>query len=204
MGAKDRLGQKHIEAFHEIKRLFFPRWDLRGQWRVRHQTPGGHARLGGGRCYSESKLILLSEVSMEKEELWCLIIHEICHSSISGHGKRWKARMRKAAERAKMLGFERLGEKLLKNIDGYNADWNEIKGDWIHGFPTAVYGKIEDILLDCPDITYTILVKYLARELCLSPKEFRKKYKRARKVFDDAKKEMTEWRHPIKNSLLKS
>ena len=49
--------------------------------------------------------------------LQLVLIHEICHAiSSSGHDKKWKTRMSKAAERATRIGQKELSQMIKDDI----------------------------------------------------------------------------------------
>src|SRR5688500_16516148 len=65
--------QRHWRA---VRKAYFPRWDLRGEWKVQ-AVPGSPCN---GECSSEKKLITLTPpASGDRTELDLVLIHEVCH-----------------------------------------------------------------------------------------------------------------------------
>ncbi len=101
--------------FLEIKRLFFPRWDRDNHWRVSKRSK----RRLHGHCDTERRVIEIVIQYSDPDKRDKLLIHEICHAVADmGHGRKWQARMEKAAQRADQLGRHRLAELLREEIVG--------------------------------------------------------------------------------------
>jgi hypothetical protein len=178
---------KHL--FKQIKREFFPNWDRMNQWKIRRGSrskwkSGGQQFFTheSGFCDREKKTIFVSD-SMDNE---LVIIHEICHAVASGgHGVVWQERFRKAATRAAALGKAELSSQILYEIGKYHE---ELK--YLQGAATAVYGQIENGLLDSPTATFDDILNWICCENGSTPEETLKFAKKAREVYERAKKRM--------------
>jgi hypothetical protein len=103
------------EAYEYIRENFFQRWYRNKQWVVR-LIPRLPAH---GKCNDKKKEIQLQCVSDDEDSLHVLLIHEICHAFGSGHGKKWFARMLRAADDAKNMGRNKLAGMLEEEVDEY-------------------------------------------------------------------------------------
>lgn len=105
-------------AFGDVRKIYFPRWDLRGQWavkKVRHLPVSAPVI-----AYTNHSLktIFINYLPKSKDNLYSLLIHEICHGITSGqHKKGWRNRILKAAGKARKIGNARLVKKILMDID---------------------------------------------------------------------------------------
>ena len=105
-GAMGRLEAR----FQEIRRAFFPRWDRARQWRVLSGTRSGPPAVSGF-CQRREKTIYVNEPA--DGDLNLVLVHEICHAvTVDKHGPRWRARMRRAAERATELRMPSLARRI--------------------------------------------------------------------------------------------
>jgi hypothetical protein len=187
--------------FNQIKREFFQKWDLKNQWKIRK---GSH-----GRWKSEGKQFSTSESGYcdpEKKTIWLndsselVIIHEICHAVTTGrHGKKWQQRFKKASDRAAEIGKGELSAQILEEIMGYKKAIKLGVGSKLD-----IYGLIEDWVLESPNISFDEIVNGVCQEIATVPKEFLSYFKRARPVYDRARKEalrqlalITEFRRKI-------
>jgi hypothetical protein len=115
-----------------------------------------------------------------------LLIHEICHAVVdTGHGKKWLDRMEKAAKRADALGRSRLAEMLREEVVAY------LEAD---GKPEQVYNEIRDALADNSSLTFLQIKRWLAGQYGLLVSEVCKMFRRAEKVFQEAKRDALEQR----------
>jgi hypothetical protein len=164
------------KSFEFVRKVFFPRWDRARQWGVKRvwHLPAQ------GRCDRASKNILIKDQSPQEDELNCLLIHEISHAVSSPyHGRCWQDRMMKAGVRAekighsvlaKMLGEEVKRQKLIpKNID------------------REAYDLIYDMVTALPYIKFNSLITRVASEYGMYPREFKVRFKRSKKIFNQAK-----------------
>lgn len=166
-------------SFEFVRISFFPKWDKNQEWNIKRvwHLPAQ------GKCDRISKNILIKEISPEEDELHCIVIHEICHASSSPyHGKRWQERMFKAGERAERLGFK----ELSKLIDEEAKTYRQIPKN-IH---REAYDLIYDTVTAYPYIKFDNMIAHVAKEYGMYPKEFKKRFKRSRKIFRQAKEFM--------------
>jgi hypothetical protein len=94
-------------AFKFIRETFFPKWDKVGSWRVKIKKDLSSQ----GICNARAKSILIQREKPISGSLFLLLVHGICHSvaAPSGHGKRWKERMLRAAGVANRIDCHRIG-----------------------------------------------------------------------------------------------
>lgn len=165
---KDRLQ----EAFKYVRQSFFPKWDKNSEWIVKLDLNlPSH-----GRCFIETKTISLSYLPNEDDALYSLLIHEICHSSIPGHKKKWFDRMLKASKTADKLGHTKLSEMLWKEVNSYK--------DSPIIYARDIYAKIRDALVDEPNASYESIINWIAQDLGWYSKEVEKTYKQCKKVYN--------------------
>ena len=137
-----------------------------------------------GLCHSEDKKILVGIVPQKVDELRTLLIHEICHSSAFGHGKRWSGRMLEAAERAEKAGWLIEADLVRAEVEMYR------KSPKITA--SLVNEQISDCLIENPNVSYENVIAYLASEYGMYVGDFEKRYKSCRKVYDKARIEQQE------------
>ena len=170
MGDKQRLQ----DAFKYVRKTFFPRWDKNNQWSVRivHDLPIE------GRCEKGIKTVSLQYVSGDEDKLHLLLIHEICHSSASGHSKKWSSRMLKAATRAEKAGCSNVADLIRKNV----AETE--KAASVNA--SLVYDCIRSrlILGDKLDESYEDFINSVACGVGMYPDELEKKFKQCRKIYN--------------------
>jgi hypothetical protein len=167
-----------------VRASFFPRWDRARRWRVAfvHDLDGAM-----GRCCPESRTIKLTHLP-EGEAGVALLIHEIGHAAThQGHGKKWLARMKKAASIAEATGRHELAGHLQEMVDQYCAPTSTVTA-------ADVYWGIEGVVRDYEQAQFTQVVDCVRRDYGLSRRDFLRRYRRARQVFDRAKKEVAESR----------
>ena len=179
------MGDRLREAFIYVRETFFPRWDIERQWTVRLHDFAPY--------YSQSdpktKTITLNYVSDKDDFLQRLLIHEICHIvTAQQHGKRWQERYLKAATKAKELGRKFLATLIAEDIELYTNPDKQAPMT-----PTDIYRRIEDIVLDAPTIQYQDLISRVAWDYGMIPREFLKRYKRCREVYDRIRRGAKEW-----------
>ena len=128
--------------FAEICRDYFPRWRNAVHWTVREGSRDqwvddqGETRytMEQGYCDSESCTIWVSNLNK------ATLIHEICHAVTGpGHGKRFWARMRQAAQRAEARGETDLAAQLQKKVETCAT----------HNVPTTashVYRRVDEVV----------------------------------------------------------
>lgn len=164
------------QDFERIKRLFFPRWDRAGLWRVTtNSSYGVH-----GRCDQERKRIEIVFLSDNPDEHDRLIIHEICHAVTNGgHETRWQDRMEAAAKQADKLKRTTLAILLRSEVIVYRNTPRSID---------IVYGEIEDAMLESPNLTLAQIKKWIGQNHGILSKDVCKIFKRTKAVYLKAKK----------------
>ena len=163
------------QHFLEIKRQFFPRWDRDNLWRIRTSS----YRNVHGYCDIKRRVVEVVARYDNPDEQDCLLIHEICHAVASlGHGKKWFARMEKAASRAKQLGRHKLALILRNEINDYQ---NKPEGK------EQAYQAIENMLIDNPSYTLLQVKRQIARDYGLLLSQVPKFLPRFQKVYREAK-----------------
>jgi hypothetical protein len=177
-----RLERLMEQSWQQVRQEFFPRWDREKRWRLSFRG----IRLNGchGCCDDRTRTIRIGMLSDDPEKRSRLLIHEICHAIYPGHGRPWQRRLAKAAQRAAQLGRERLADLIRQEIEGYRQSIQDGEGT-----PALVYQQISDIVSGSPHLTYANVERYLRNEQAMTIAEFRKHYKRARKVFAEAKRD---------------
>jgi hypothetical protein len=170
------------EEFQVIREQFFPRWDRAGRWRIRQVADLNGAQ---GQAHAETRTIRITHLP-EGDEGTLLLIHEIAHAVGNwGHGKKWQARMEQAAVTAEGMDRTELAEVLRKEIAGY-------KDPVVRVTAGLVYQEISDAAAEVPDLTFFQVVDCLRRDYGLSRKEFLNRFRRARTVFDQERREEEE------------
>jgi hypothetical protein len=186
----NKMSSDYPKEFQYVKETFFPTWDKQGLWRLElaEDLNGATAY-----CKTEPKTIeVLKSVGFDK--LRVILIHEISHAVTScGHGKPWLSRMEKAAQKAERLGMNDLAQQIRSGLDWY--------GEAPH-YRQVIYTQIVDAVISQPDADFMTLISVVGREYGISGEELLESCKRARKVYDQAKKEALEHRR-IREELLK-
>jgi hypothetical protein len=173
--------RKLRKEFEYVRKSFFPLWGKKREWRIKKvwHLPSK------GRYDNINKRILIKFIPDDKEELYGLLIHEISHLASSYHGKKYLNRLSKARDRAKQLGLKTLAEIIQDDVRKY-TECQELYDN--------TYQMIQDAVMDVPKISWTDLLRYAAHQRGMYPKEFLRRYKRAKKIFLSAKKEIKEER----------
>lgn len=170
-----------IQHFDHIRQTFFPRWEAGKGWCIVVADDLDGAQ---GKCNTELKQIQI--VSHPKgDELTGLIIHESAHAVAGGdHGKRWMARMEKAAADAERMGMAGVANTLREQIAGY--------GDGFKPAPTTVYNELVDAVVHQPQMSFEQAVDFVRRGYGLSRDEFVRRFRRAAVVYDEARQYVEE------------
>jgi hypothetical protein len=171
-------------SFEFVRTFFFPRWDKNQEWDIKRvwHLPAQ------GKCDRVSKNILIKEISSEEDELHCIVIHEICHASSSPyHGRRWQERMTKASEKAGKIGFIKLSKLIDEEVKRYRQIPKNLNRE--------AYDVIYDTVTTYPYIKFEKMIGRVAKEYGMYPREFKKRFKRCRKIFWQAKEFMKPKRH---------
>lgn len=176
--------------FLKFKTAFFSRWDRQNLWRISTRS----RRKVHGSCDPDRRVIEIVIQHTDPDERDKLLIHEICHAVVDGsHGKKWQDRMVKAAKRADELGRDRLAKLLREEVKGYQEASTSLE---------VAYNQIRDALDDYPDLTFTQIKRWLADQYGLLVCEVCTSFRRARRVFDEAKRDALEARE-MKKAWLK-
>jgi hypothetical protein len=160
-----------------VRRCFFPAWDRRQQWKIVQvdALDGAH-----GRCDRGRKTVSILK-GIGGDNLTATLIHEIAHAVTDDHhGKRWQQRMEMAAVRADYLGLVTVANGLRMEIAGYRDDGLRVTA-------ALIYSGITDCVLDSPSVKFTHVVEFVRRGYGLPRDKFLKRFRRARKVFEQAK-----------------
>jgi len=174
---EDRLRQ----TFNDVRETFFPKWDRKRNWQIVLDLNHPAA----GRCDTEGKRIMVSAVGKDSDGLDCLLIHEIAHAAAcTGHGKRFQARLLKAADCADELGRDELARLIREDVRPYQEENHIYRG------AKDIYAKIGEWVWDTKgEATYESIVGSLATELGCYLEELEKTYKRCRSVYEKAVEE---------------
>lgn len=179
------------QHFHEIKRLFFPRWDRQNEWKLRTTS----ARKCQGHCDRERKVIEIVARHSDPDDQDHLLIHEICHAVTRGfHGRAWQRRMEKAAERADELGRTRLASLLREEVVRRREQGEGIR---------LTYQLVREWVHSVPDVTLPQLENALAEESGVTVPELHQRLRRLEKVFREAKSDVLEARR-MKAKLMRA
>ena len=164
-----------IKHFRKVKALFFPTWDRQNLWRISTTSN----RTGHGYGDQERRVIEIMIPPSEPDERDTLLIHEACHAVSRGsHGKEWRTRMKRAAEKAEQLGRDRLAKLLRTEVVNYQEATEGLQ---------QAYSTIEDWLTDKPDLTLPQMKSAVAKHYRLLVSEVYKRMPRFKKVFRQAK-----------------
>lgn len=120
--SKEEQVERLNDAFRHVKRVFFPDWDKRTRWFVeylpefkRWTERGLNERIDreglrdrypfkvriDAQCQPFRKCILFYRIPRSENELFWMLIHEICHAiTDDGHGELWVQRMKKVSAKA--------------------------------------------------------------------------------------------------------
>ena len=130
-----------------------------------------------------------------------VLIHELCHAVLGpcgrrlniveggsdGHGKRWKARMEKAAQVAEAIGYVELAQALRDDIDVYDPD------SALYDPPLdaiTCYKEIRRLVRKEPDWSFEDIMYWVGRDFRVPDDRLIKKFKKCRQVFEKAKKQV--------------
>ena len=161
-----------------IRQSVFSDWDRKGRWQIVQVDDLDGAQ---GRCERESKTISILG-SMTGDDLLALLIHEIVHAVRNDyHGGLWLQGMEEAASQSEQNGAAGVAGLLRQQI-----------ADYRNGFQVTVamlYGEIENCVIDQPQITFPQVVDFLRRDCGISRDQFLRRFRRAKRVFEEAKQD---------------
>lgn len=175
------------ERFNFVKDEFFPRWRGRNNWTIKIDKNLPCL----GRCSLASKTIAFSNLPSNENEILALIIHEICHASKGcggSHGKTWQKKMLNKSKHAKKKGMEALATRLVEEVEQYKESIQMGIGTM-----DDIYNRIQDIVMDSPEISFDDCLEGVALEYGATKEELwlrsnGKIPRRAKDVFDRAKR----------------
>jgi len=176
-----------LDAFQWVRETLFPRWDRRRDWRLTARRANGY-NVDLDLCDWQSKRIHVLACH-GGDELREVLVHEITHAVVKHstmHGRSWQRRMLKAASRCREMGEHRLAEMIRRDVEGY-------KEDPVRVTAVLMYETIKDIAAERPEMTYDAVVDYLRREYPMRKRDFEQRFRRARSVFVEARRQQT-WR----------
>lgn len=140
--------------FETTCRRLFPRWRNARQW---HAVVGSQAPESGACGYTDDETKTIYVVDPNST---LTLVHEICHAvTHQGHGKRWIARIRKAADTAASLGDSKLSADLRKEANLYES------GETFNANAAYVYGLVRNWIFENEGITLDSLIGGLCAEL---------------------------------------
>jgi len=171
-------------TFERVRRDYFPRWRSGAAWTVQEDNCSSWTGRDGC-CDPQRRTITISAlvVGEGEDDLVSTLIHEITHAvTYVNHGKRFCARLRKAAERAGELGEHGVMELLIDEA-------RSISSGEMWDLPVAA--DIYDIVTDLVErkegrLTLERLLQGLAAYTALTPDELLSRYRRLPQVYRDA------------------
>jgi hypothetical protein len=167
-------------AFRAICQVYFPRWHTATAWTLREgprerfvsqerpQTPSET-----GFCDTATKTIWIHCRPDAQTET---LIHKICHA-VTGlsHDKRWRTRLRAVGLQATRQGDAALAAKLFGEANAY-AEAPRLTA-------TAIYQRVQEVLVDNPATTYERMVEYLAHAYAFTGPELLARCPRLQHVY---------------------
>jgi hypothetical protein len=168
------------DLYQKIRRDYFPRWDLKGEWRfhVQKNLPSL------GKADPERKAIRVRPETYFSPAY--LLVHEIAHAVTNGsHAVLWRRRMDQAAVRAAKLGEKDLADVIRHEQENYRTS-PLIDCHWI-------YGQIEDWTAEQPGKTFKEIMEAICWDYGMTQREFLRFFPRARKVWEKAHADAVEY-----------
>ena len=160
------------QEYQNIRKLFFPRWDREGLWKVSSNLPeDGKVSSGLGYCDPDNKII---HVMTDSEGYSLTLAHEICHAvTTQSHEKKWFQRMMKANVVADQLGNNQLATEIREDADMFAAA------------PRLSAAEVEsrfcDAVIDAPGLDFESILRGVAVDLALSSEELLQRWPTAPK-----------------------
>lgn len=175
--------QEALEVlFENVRRTYFPRWRRGKGWSIRLDYVPGRPKLGG-LCDLETRTIWIAPQQRDDENVEAIVFHETTHAIVgSGHGVRFQRRMLKAADDAEAQGNAALAAELRQEVVAYADSPRHRVAD--------MYSDIRDAACEISD--YHTLLHVLSEQDGLLPEEFERRYRRARRVYDEKRREVEE------------
>ena len=166
------------KAFSNVHKMFFPRWDLRSQWRIRFGDLGN----GDGNCDFEQKEITIS-TGLDRSKLTLVLIHEVAHAVTRDgtHEKKWKARMEKATQQAEKHGQTELADALRAEVMWYQKAEKWAPED-------SIEDCIDGLVLANPAISLDEVLAVLSHEMAgMKRDRLLALYPQIEKLYEEAK-----------------
>jgi len=159
-----------------VRHTFFPKWDRKREWQIVEADDLDGAQ---GKCDLDTKTVSVLR-GVGGDDLTALLIHEIAHAvTDGGHGKKWLERMEKAAEKAESIGLHTTAKLLQEQIAGYRSQRPVKASDIYHEITACVWGN--------SNVTFPQAVDFVRRDYGLGRADFLGRFRRAKRVFDEAK-----------------
>ncbi len=168
--------------FECMRTTYFSRWDRKHQWTFADHHPDC---IGPGYCANEDKQIIVSSSDCSNcgMDIDVAMIHEIAHAvTATYHDKKWQRRMEKAALKADSLGLKELAEGIRKDYIAYSDPERSCAYT-----AEVVYNQIEDAVRETQgEVSFEDIVRFVGNGDCMPSKQLLAKYKKARKVYENA------------------
>ena len=141
------------QEYQNIRKLFFPRWDREGLWKVSSNLPeDGKVSSGLGYCDPDNKII---HVMTDSEGYSLTLVHEICHAvTTQSHKKKWFQRMMKANVVADQLGNNQLATEIREDADMFDEDSRKKADD--------IESRFYDAAFESPDLDFESILRGVA------------------------------------------
>ena len=162
------------QEYQNIRKLFFPRWDREGLWKVSSNLPeDGKVSSGLGYCDPDNKII---HVMTDSEGYSLTLAHEICHAvTTQSHEKKWFQRMMKANVVADQLGNDQLATEIREDADMFAAaprlSAAEVESQFCDAVIDAPGLDFESILRGVASSDYGITSEYLMQRWSAAAKK---------------------------------
>lgn len=171
------------EAFERIRDEIFPKWDLKNEWPINGEHPDC---VGDGLCDREGKQIVVNLNSYnvgQPNYIDEVLIHEISHAIAStGHGKKWQARMERAALKSESLGKKKLAKEIREDYTAYSDPYR-----CMNITASLVYRGVEDAVLDTRGMkSFEDVINFVAYDCGMTSKQLLARYKRLPNVYEKA------------------
>ena len=160
------------QEYQNIRKLFFPRWDREGLWKVSSNPPeDGKVSSGLGYCDPDNKII---HVMTDSEGYSITLIHEICHAvTTQSHEKKWFQRMMKANVVADQLGNDQLATEIREDVDMF-ATAPRLSA-------AEVESRFCDAVIDAPGLDFENIVQGVATQNGITSEELLQRWPTAPK-----------------------
>jgi len=170
------------DLFQNIRNDFFPRWDKDNIWRLNFDP----YLPAIARCMNKEKVIIFQSIREPNEEFDQLLIHEIAHAVTNDrHGKKWQNRFLNAAKKAESLGRKSLAKSIREEVKLYQAMAQPMNAKMI-------YEAIQDTVWESEGkASYDTVIAHVI--VGLYPDEIERRYKKCRRVYDEALKDCMEY-----------